>query len=309
MNWNNKILAIIFFSLLGIWILNKTFNQVSDTSFKSTLMQVDTSSVNKIVLYPKGMDSVSITLKKNNDVWDLSNGNITTVADQGRVTSILAQISYIPTKRLISKKEENQIDYEVDEKSGKIVEIYVGDKMTNKVIFGRFNFNPSTRGATSYARLADDNEIYALDGMLSMSFDTDFNSFRNNKLLGINKEDIRGINYNGVPILPAEGNIWSFQNRIIDSVEMVEYLNGLGNITSTSFADDYSKKIDIAGTSIIFNVDNRATPVTIESYPYKAGFAIHSSENEAFFQSDSAGIYKKIFGDLDNLILSSNTVE
>ncbi|MEM9548780.1 MAG: DUF4340 domain-containing protein [Bacteroidota bacterium] len=301
MNWNNKILAIIFFVLLGIWILNKSFNRVSDTSFKSVLMQVDTATVDKLVLYPKGMDSTVLTLTRSNGNWNISNSTLTTAADKNRVTSVLSQIAYIPTKRLISKKEENQVDYEVDDKNGKIVEVYQGDNLLNKVIFGRFNFNQNTRSATSYGRIADDNEIYSLDGMISMSFDTDFNSFRNNKLISINKDDIRGIEYNGTPLQPAGKNLWTYNGIQVDSIGMTSYLRGLSNITSTTFADGFSGNSGSSKTMTI-RVDNMAAPLTIQAYNSANGFIIKSSENEAFFGSDSTGVYKKIFGDLDALI-------
>ena len=302
MNWNNKILAIIFFVLLGIWLLNKSFNRVSDTSFKSVLMQVDTAVVDKLVLYPKGMDSTAITLTKSNGNWMISNGTLNTSADRERVNSVLSQVSYIPTKRLISKKEENQADYEVDDKSGKIVEVYQGAKLLNKVIFGRFNFNPNTRSATSYARLADDNEIYSLDGMISMSFDTDFNSFRNNTLISINKNDIRGIEYNGTPLQPVGENLWAINGNPIDSTGMAKYLQGLSSISSTTFADGFNENPGSSSKSMTISVDNMVVPLTVQAYNSANGFVVKSSQNEAFFGSDSTGIYKKIFGDLDALI-------
>lgn len=305
MNWNNKTLSIIFFVLLAIWILNKSFNRASDTSFKSVLMQVDTAMVNKMVLYPKGMDSTAITITKNNGQWQISNGNITTTADQDRVKSILSQVAFIPTKRLISKKEENQVDYEVDEKSGKVVEIYSGDELMNKVIFGRFNFNQNTRSATSYARLADEKEIYSLDGMLSMSFDTDFNSFRNNKLISINKEDIRGIVYDGTPIQPVGDNLWAINNVPLDSSGMASYLSGLSTLYSTTFADNFSSNSAVSGKSMTISVDNMTAPISISAYPSGNGFVMKSSINEAFFRSDSTGIYQKVFGTLDQLILGA----
>ena len=308
MNWNNKTLAIIFFGLLAIWILNKTFNRVSETSFKSTLFQVDTAVVNKIVLYPKGIDSTSILLKRNNTKWEISNGNITTLADADRVKSILSQVSYILTKRLISKKSENQIDYEVDEQSGKLVEVYANDKLVNKIIFGRFNFNPNTRSATSYARLADDNEIYALDGMLSMSFDTDFNSFRNNEIMAVKSEDIRGVQYNGLQIQPIGEQLWGYNGTQMDSSGMIGYLHGLTNITGSNFLDNYNP----AGPpdhKITLSIDNSTAPIEVQAYSKGDDFAIRSSENEAFFESDSTGIYNKIFGGLLGLMTDSDTVE
>lgn len=302
MNWNNKILAIVFFVLLGIWILKNFVSQPKTRSFRATLVQVDTSMVNKIMLYPKGNEGEYIQLSKNGSEWKASNGTLDVPAESARVGSLLGQLVSVPTKQLITKSAEKHADYEVNEEKGKIIELYQGEELVNKLIFGRFNFNQNTRTGTSYARLADEDDVYALDGFMSMSFDTDFNSFRNKKLMSLSIAEIKGLVYNGNPIIPAESGMWNYSELEIDSLAMANYLNGLSSPTGTNFSDAFIPSSE-PDKSLQITADNRIGPITIQAFAENDKFIIKSSENDAFFESDSVGIFNTIFGKLEELLI------
>ena len=307
MQFNNKILAAIFFVLLGIWLLkNVVFTGSSDRSFRSTLMQVDTASVDQMIFMPKGKDSTNIELKRAGSGWKATKGSIEVDAVANRVQSILGQLTDIPTKRLISKSSDRHIDYEVTEDAGKIVELYSKGKLIEKIIFGRFNFNQSTREATSYARLGDEDDIYSVDGFMSMSFDVDFNSFRDRQLLNINQSDVKGLQLSDQSItysfsMPSQGN-WLLDNTTpLDSSQMATYLSGLANVSGNDFNDNFTPTSQPI-KSLEITADNSIGNIKLDCFSGDSGFIIKSSTNTAFFASDSSGIFQKIFGDLENVI-------
>ncbi|MBT8220832.1 MAG: DUF4340 domain-containing protein [Bacteroidia bacterium] len=301
MNWNNKILAIIFFALFGIWILTNVINKPATRSFRSTLLAIDTSSVDRIILYPDGIDSSFVELRKEGNGWRLQKDQRQANADPDKVKNLLGSMVLIPTKQLVSKKPENQANYEVDEATGKIVEVYSGDDLIERIIFGRFNFNQATRSSTSYARLSDENEIYALDGMAGLSFDKDFNAFRNTELCRINPVDIKGITYNDQQLALNDQAQWVTNGVSLDSTQMANYLNGLRVVTNFSFADDF---VEMATPDHRLQIiaDNQTRPLEIKAYARGGGFVVKSSENEAFFTSDSTGVYQKVFGQLKDMM-------
>lgn len=302
MNWNNKILAAIFFVLLAIWIGKTFISGPSTRSFKSTLVQIDTSQVNKLVLFPKGVDSARIELTRQGGGWTASNGDLEVNAAKERVNSVLGQLVNIPTKQLISKSPDKRMDYEVEEQSGKVVEVYQGNEMTEKIVFGRFNFNPNTRQATSYARLADEDDIYAIDGFMSMSFDTDFNSFRNKNLLNVNKGDIKSLQLTdqGTVVTVnqvADGSWQTSEGIALDSTAMDSYLSGIANLVGRDFADGFSPSSG-PDQKLEITADNTIGSLEITAFQRGNDFVLKSASNPAFFASDSTGIYKKMFLDL-----------
>lgn len=307
MQFNNKILATIFFVLLGIWLLkNVVFTGSSDRSFRSTLIQVDTSLVDQVIFMPKGIDSTSIELKRVGSGWKAIKGGVEVDAVKNRVQSVLGQLTDIPTKRLISKSSDRHGDYEVTDKAGKIVELYSKGKLIDKVIFGRFNFNQNTREATSYARLGDEDDIYSVDGFMSMSFDVDFNSFRDRQLLNVNQADVKGLSLNNETgsiafTMPSQGNWLMNASTPLDSSQMATYLSGLSNVSGNEFKDDFTPQSQPV-KSLEITADNAIGNLRIDCFTGSNGFIIKSSSNPGFFASDSSGIYQKIFGDLENIV-------
>ena len=306
MQFNNKILATIFFILVGIWILNTTFSGTPDRSFRSSLIQVDTSAIDQIVFMPKGVDSSNIVVKRQGNSWKASNGIIEVDAMTNRVTSILGQLTDIPTKRLISRSSDRHPDYEVTEQAGKILELYSNGKVIEKIIFGRFNFNQNTRAATSYARVGDEEDIYAVDGFMSMSFDVDFNSFRDRQLLNVSQGAIKGLQLTDVSgsnllSMTSPGN-WTLNGTgALDSTSMASYLSGLTNVSGNNFNDAFSPGSNPL-KSLEITSDNTIGSIKLDCFKGEDGFIIKSSTNPAFFSSDSSGIYQKIFGDLESVL-------
>jgi hypothetical protein len=270
-------------------------------------MQVDTSIVDQMILLPHGPDSTKIELNRSGTGWKASNGSITIDAVSNRVQSVLGQLTSIPTKRLISKSIERHPDYEVTEDAGKIVELYSKGKMIEKIIFGRFNFNQSSREATSYARLGDEDDIYAVDGFMSMSFDVDFNSFRDKQLLKVNQADVKALQLNNetgsyTMTMPSLGN-WQMNGTTpIDSSEMANYLSGLANVNGNEFRDAFTP-VSPPEKHLEITSDNAVGNISIDCFREGDRYIIKSSSNPAFFTSDSSGIYQKIFGDLETLLL------
>jgi len=268
MQLNNKVLATIFFVLLGIWIIRKTSCKPIQRSFRNHITTIDTSIIDRILLWPNGINGEKIELKKENG-WRVSDGSRTVIADGSRVNSILGQLVNIPVKQLISKNPERQKDYEVDEESGKIVEIYSSEKLIDKIIVGRFNFNQQTRSGISYARKDGEDDIYSVDGFMSMSFDTDFNGFRQKQLLQLTSQDLKSITLNqhgqSLAIQKDIAGNWLAGDIVLDSIAMTQYVNGLGSVMGTNFYDGVLPAGP--GEQIInFQGDNMIGGITLEAW-------------------------------------------
>lgn len=302
---NNKTLAIIFTALLALYLLTRLFSARPESTFRSELVQVDTSMVDKIELYPKSEDGRIVTLLRNGGQWTVTDGNLTAQAVVDAVNSLLGQLNLLRAKRVVAKSADNWKDYEVDEAGAIRVKAFNGNAVLTDFMVGRFNFNQQTRQATSYLRLSEEDAVYAVDGLLTMTFGQDMNAFRNKQMLKLDG----GTEVNGLQLQNGDqtisfrksGSEWLINDATpADSTAMAAYLGGLRFVAGNTFVDDFQADGTPGET---LRITAGTTPITISAF---AGgiqdFVIASSQYPgAFFASDSSGIYQRLFGKLVEL--------
>jgi len=276
----NKTLLLIFLFLLGIFLASQFAFEKKTRTFKTELIQLDTASITSILLYPKGDNQEETLLKKESNFWVVSKGNITTKANQGAVQSILRNLALIKTKRVASKSAEKWADYEVEESSGSRVKAYAGDKLLEDFIVGRFNFNQQTRTGISYVRLTQGNEVYAVDGFLSMTMGQGFDAYRNKEILALAKDNITqvAINTLGTTTVLQKGIAdWAQDGATIDSTAIATYLTGLQTISGVTFVNDFDemqsqpllyKTLSIEGNNMTSPILVKAFRDTTRTEPY-----------------------------------------
>ncbi len=305
---NNKKLLLVFLGLLGIFLVSQFGFKQKTRSFKTELIQIDTATISSIRLYPKGNNQEEIILKKEGATWIATKGNITTKANRGAITSLLKNLALIQTKRVAAKNSEKWKDYEVEEGSGNRVKVYAGSKLLEDFIVGRFHFNQQTRQGISYVRLASENEVYAVEGFLSMTMGQGFDSYRNRQILTIKPTDITQISINSQGIVQTYsklGNTWSSDGTPIDSTQMATYLNGIQYLTGSDFIDDFnvSQATSQRYKTLSLEGNNIGEPILVTAYrdtTRTPPYIIHSSINsDGYFSSDENGVYEKLFKKLD----------
>ena len=305
---NNKKLLLIFLGLLGIYLISQYGFKPKTRSFKTELIQIDTTNVNSIFLYPKNDNHEEIILKKEGTDWIASQGNITTKANQGAITSLLKSLSLIQTKRVAAKNAEKWKDYEVEESNGSRIKVYADSELLEDFIVGRFNFNQQTRQGISYVRLTNEKEVYAVDGFLSMTMGQGFDAYRNRQLLAIKPADITHISIDTEGLTETYskiGNEWSSNGNPIDSAQMATYLNGLQYLSGSEFVDDFDElqANSLRYQTVSLEGNNMSEPVLVTVYRDTSRtppFIIQSSINsDSYFSSDENGIYEKLFTKLN----------
>ncbi len=301
----NKTLLLIFLSLLVVFLASQFAFEKKTRTFKTELIQLDTAAISSILLYPKGDNQEEILLKKENDFWVVSKGNITTKANQGAVQSILRNLALIKTKRVAAKNADKWADYEVEEASGSRVKAFAGDQLLEDFIVGRFNFNQQSRQGISYVRLTKGNEVYAVDGFLSMTMGQGFDAYRNKEILTVNKDALTQIAINtlGTTTVLQKGIAdWTQDGATVDSIAINSYLTGLQSISGITFVDDFD---EIQNQSLLYKTlslegNNIANPILVKAYrdtTRTAPYIIQSSLNEgSYFASDADGVFGKLFG-------------
>lgn len=307
---NNRNLLIIFIVLLAIYGLSRLTSNKRQSSFNADLITLDTMQVNSVVIRPKGSET-EITLKREGDAWLVSNGQLSTEAVPSAVQSILGTLTEIKAKRVVAKKSEKWADYEVDEGNGTRITVYRDDQVLEDFIVGRFSFNQQARSGTSYVRINGEDEVYAIDGFLTLTFSQGFDSYRNKTILKLDAgQEITALRFqygDSTYALQKVGDQWQIDgSQPADSAAVASYLGTLRNLSGVTFADDFDElqANNYRHCSIAITANNTMEPLTIQCYldttRAEQPFIIRSSQRpDAFFASDSTGVYDRIFKEID----------
>lgn len=303
---NNKLLLIVFIALLGIYGLSKAFSGKKDQSFKAQLIEVDTTTVTQVIINTKEPDSEEITLKKEEAGWIASNGQLNVKAPQGVISSVLGNLVLIKTKRVAANKPEKWSDYELEEGQASRIRVYQGEKLLEDFLVGRFSFNQQTRSGISFIRLNGENEVYAVDGFQTLTFGQGFDSYRNKEIIKMKPEmEITEFSIQQPDTTInffLANDVWTANGSIpLDSTKVAAYLNVLRNVSGSEFADDFDnlQSDNLRHKTITVKGNNILEPFVINCYQdttREKPFVIHSNRNtEAYFASDSAGVYQRLF--------------
>jgi hypothetical protein len=169
--------------------------------------------------------------------------------------------------------------------------------------------------ATTFVRLNGEDEVYAVEGFLGMTFNRDFAAFRNKQLVKMSPEQtITSFSFEGAEsmTLQKSDENWLLNNTEIalDTVKIDNYLNSLRNISGVEFANSFddTRKNDILVKKLTLTGNNLPTPIEIQAYydtTQVKPFIIHSNYNpDAYFASDSSGVYSKIFKSIEDFKIS-----
>lgn len=308
MKFNNKTLGIIFIALLAIIFFRKMVNQPEVRSFREVLVAVDTAAVSKIIL-TKGTEN-KIELLKENGAWTASSNGKTFPATNNSIQGVLSSIVTIKPQQLISKKREKWADYELDEATGKKVEIYSNGKLLDSFYAGRFNFNQQSRSAKTYFRKADEDDVYSVDGFLSMTFDKKLDDFRNKKLFdGLQKEQIKSIAFDSKggnrKVNFTNGQWMNEMNQPLDSTKVENYISRLINRSGSEFDDTFVENLELLEANIQLRSETETPLAELKIYNEVGKtkpFVFSSSLNEGvYFRSDSSGLFQNLVKGLEEL--------
>jgi hypothetical protein len=154
---------------------------------------------------------------------------------------------------------------------------------------------------TSYVRVEGENEVYAVDGFLKMSYQADVNSYRNKLLVNVDKNDISRLVFkypeNVQFTLNKSEDQWLMDGEKADSASMVKYLNKIHRLTSSNFVDPSTVKKSDATYSLRIE-GNNFTPIELKAYPSDSTiqYVVTSSLNQgAEFNGSKSKLFEKVF--------------
>ncbi len=302
----NKTLWITFTVLLVLYLLSQLLSGgKAERSFNPILFQVDTTAVTSIDLYARSDSFELVKFVKNGSAWTAQKGSLTIPVEQDRINGLLEQLQQAKAKRIAAKKAERWSTFEVGEDKAKAhLIVREGSKTVADLWLGGFRFDQQTRTGTSFLRKNDSEEVYALDGFISMGLSQGFDSYRDKSILRLSPADLTQIQVESAgqnfTYLNNNGQ-WTTQGGLsLDSTKMATYLNGLANFSGTSFADNFSENQTNVQSkqSLTFTGNNMTAPIRVDCYSLANAaqpFVVRSSLNPAYFSGDSTSLYQRLF--------------
>lgn len=307
---NKKLLYVLglLLIILAITYLVKIPRQSS--TLKTTLLRFDTAQVVRIVIKPKSLEGGEFEFIKEKDGWKVRQGDIVSKPRTSAVSNLLSDLIDIRPAGLAAVDRAKWAEYDVTDSLGIRVrtENRKGKALAD-VVIGRFSYKPvqnpyggygsGSIDGTSYVRLANENEVYAVDGFLTFSFSGGFDEWRDKTLIHATRSDINKITF-AFPadsgfVLEKTDNKWMAAGMPADSAKTSDYLSEISFTDGEKFADGFrpastpAYKADIEGNNML--------SITIKCYRHEDGrLILNSSLNpDVYFESTFDGIFGRIF--------------
>lgn len=299
---NIRLLGFLVILVL-VYVGLKVFKNTSRSkSFRQELVQIDTSLVSKLVISKSGN---SFQVMKEDGAWKVSISDDKNVdATASSVRNALGTLLGIQPDRIATRDPNKWSEYQVDT-TGTRVQVYEGDKNTLDLIIGRFGVQ-GQRQFHTFVRLEGDDEVYAANDFMGISFPSEPKSFRNSRFLQMETDSIYQITFqypaDSSYILTKRDSVWYIGLQPADSASVADYLSDLRFISSTEFVDDVDPNMLI---NPVYKVEieskgNENEIVEAYSHPkYKLIF--HSSYNPKAYFSDEK-LNSRIFKGMEGLL-------
>lgn len=320
--FNNKILLIVLVVLIGLFfLLRAIYEKRSAGNFKTDLIQIDSSLVNTILLYPSAEKGAEITFTRTGNKWKVSKGELTADADESSVHNMFGELLLLRPERLVTRNKEKWSDFGVTDSLGTRVIMKEGKKPVLDLMVGRFDYQPGPGGYSgsggqygtglTYIRLFNETDVYIVKGFLAMSFNQTFNKWRNQTFLRTNKNDINLLTFE----YPADSGfiamksdtVWIIEGNTADSTLMVSYLNALAQKSNTQFTDNFTPVVG-PDYQLTINGMNMA-PIILKAYRRgEMEFILNSSLNpDSYFISPGTGLFGTIFKSKSDFFQPANS--
>jgi len=296
-NSNKNLWIVLVILIIAVVLIFSSESTKNERSFKKDLVDIDTAAVTEILLYPKSQHGKEVKLVKDNDEWkvDADSGKQYLVP-HSKVENLFNQLLRIKPERVAARSKDKWKEYKIDSTSTRVQVKEDGDKVLDLMI-GKFSYQ-QPRSMSTYVKLADDNDIYEVDGFLDITFNKGVNSFRDETIVRSDKSKWNKLTFDADKLndsfeLVNVDNHWQINGNKTDSIKTEKALNTLSRLTNNSYINLGKDKFPRQTAKLTIEV-NGGDPITITAYQDSTNYIIESSQNpDNYFDGKKVG--DKIF--------------
>jgi hypothetical protein len=310
--FNNKRLIYLLSGLIAILILTVFIKIPKEkATFKSSIADFDTAAVTRIILNNRISDGNTVEFNRHNAKWTVQQGNIVSATQEGAVENIFYEVLGIRPQSLAAIDKSRWQEFNLTDSLATRIKFLNGKgKILADVMIGKMDFKQPEKPIagysgnnvqiTSYVRLHNGNEVYAIDGLLQFSFNIKFEDWRDKTFVRSRKDDVTSIRF----IYPADSSynllkkdsIWYAGNLRADSLSVANYLNSLILIYGPEFKDGYKPVLNPVYQMLVEG--NNSLSFSIKCYAGESidEYILNSSLNpDVYYSSKKNGIFNQLF--------------
>ncbi|HEY9124329.1 MAG TPA: DUF4340 domain-containing protein [Bacteroidales bacterium] len=306
---NNKTLLIVLAGLIIVFVLVKWYQKTqTESTLNTALVKIDTTKVSRIAIYPVAENRQEILFSKIGKDWKVSKGNITAEVDENVINNLIITLSEIKVKSLVAKNKDKWDDFKVSDTTATRVKVFEGNDVVADLMIGRFTYQQSQNPyggmygggviGSTYVRPADEDEVYAVDGFLTFTFNQQFTAFRKQTLARFETNKIEKITFkypaDSSYTLELKDKKWFIGDKMADSAKVASYISALSYKNASSFVDNQSA---LNAPAWLVRVEGKdMQPVSIEASSDGSKFIINSTQNpKSYFESAKNKLFDEIF--------------
>lgn len=299
-NFSNKKLIIVFSVLLVVVVLMFLIDSnPNESTFNKDIIEINTADVTAISIYPKVTNHKEVKLYKQGNDWlvNLENGK-TAGVPQEKVDGLLNSFDKMKPTRVVTKSPGKWSNFQVDT-SGTQVKVFEGENLALDIVIGKYTFKQN-RSLSSYIKLSDENDVYEVDGLLSITFNQNANFFRDFHLIfdSYNNWDKVIFTYPGdssFTLIKNDSN-WFINGVGTDSSKTANYLNSLSTLTNSNFEDNVDRSLLTKAYYTITIESKTKGTINITSFGNDENAIIHSSMRpEIYFKAGAKAFMERTF--------------
>ena len=304
---NNRNLLIVFISGIVLLLAGNLFRKNRTASFDPLIIAVDTTAIDRIRFEANGKMPEAYELKREGDAWRAIKAPIEVNISPASLEGLFRVLSKLEGQRIVTRDKTRHAELEIDDAQATHVQIWAKGKQVADLKVGGFRFDQVARTASTYIRRSDEDEVYVIDGFAGIGLKARFEQFRNKKLIDVAAVDLTLLEWmSSAPPkkkIQKDNGVWYFAGmEAVDTTAFDAYLNSLVSVQGSDFSDLTSIQGLTLTEQLTLYGNNLAEPTVVSAFmatDTTTDFLIHSTANpETVFTSDSAGLYKRIFGDL-----------
>ncbi len=291
---------LIYFGVLIILVLIyagiKLGNYKPEKNFDSTSLAIkDTAQIAKIYISSQS-EPDGVYVIKNKGKWIVKKDSKHATADINMIASMLSELANLNIESVVATSPDKWKDYELTDSAATIVKLFDQNGNTIREYYiGKFRFKrtqtPNGMGTNgtpyTFVRTGASNDVYLVKGMLSITFNRNFNNLRNQMIAKLVKNDVNKINFT-MPdsgyYLVKKDSAWLINGKDSADFNKVDsYLNSVGWLSDSHFDDNFVPK-----KGPIYTVTYQGknfTPITIRIYQKDSlNYVVNSTYNpESYF--------------------------
>jgi len=296
-NSNKTLWIVLVVLIIAVALIFSSESTKNERSFKKDLVSVDTAKVTEISLFPKSQHGKEVKLFKVDKTWKVNADNGKQyLVPQSKVENLFDQLLRIKPERVAARSKDKWKEYKIDSTSTR-VQVSEGNDKVLDLIIGKFSYQ-QPRSMSTYVKLANDNDVYEVDGFLDITFNKDANSFRDESIVVSdkgkwNKLTFDSDNLNDSFDLVKVDNHWQINGTKTDSAKTEKALSTLSRITNNSYLNLEKSNFPNQTSKLTIEVEG-GTPITVTAYQDSTNYVIESSQNpDNYFDGKKVGT--KIF--------------